>query len=118
MNKQIKTSYNISGQIQGLIWMPCVDCTKQFNKNFTKEQNEPFKYQIENLRDALLNIINDGDFRDVVISEAFLTVEKDIFLNGKFHKSIRKTKELNRSGENKDLFCKEEEIIYPELGEY
>jgi hypothetical protein len=58
------------GEIQGEIWMPYETCAKEFHKVYTPN-DRPFSRKWNGLRDALLDITNDGDFRSCSISDIF-----------------------------------------------
>jgi len=65
------------GEIAGNIWMPAVECTKEFRleliripRNSTTRTYPgiaPRSMEITCLRDALLHITNDGDFQSCSI---------------------------------------------------
>jgi len=73
MNKQYIT-YKAIGTIKGNIWMPNIECTKDFNINFSKDNSLPFTTNFETLEDIKNHITNDGDFRSCEISEGELIV--------------------------------------------
>lgn len=95
----------ICGTLQGPIWWPFgAICQKEFDKHFNYQQ-EPFKYPIDCLRDALLHITNDGDFQNCEISFAVLIVTKQ-----KGHNKIIRERVLQGTGKNSDCFCESELI--------
>lgn len=95
----------LSGQIAGTIWMPAVECWKEFD--YTLKDDDTF-------RDALLRITNDGDFQSCGITYGYLEVVRRNTVTGK--RSTRQW-ELRGQGDNKDCFvsdypnyrCQEEE---------
>jgi hypothetical protein len=76
MTNIMETTITISGELRGKIWMPAIECTKEFKQKFSRD-NRPFSYRIDNLRDALLHITNDGDFQSCALDYAVLTVTKE-----------------------------------------
>lgn len=69
--------YRISGYLVGMIWMPHVECWKDVNFIFQREHTtEPFKRVCDDLRDAMLQITNDGDFQWCAIVHGDLIVRK------------------------------------------
>ena len=66
-------SIKISGEVIGKIWMPSIECSKEFNVTFTPD-NLPFTSQWTGLRDAVLHITNDGDFQSCRINWASVKV--------------------------------------------
>ena len=67
--------YRISGYLVGTIWMPRVECWKDVNFIFQREHTtEPFKRVCDDLRDAMLQITNDGDFQSCAVAGGILRV--------------------------------------------
>jgi len=72
------------GEVAGRIWMPAVECTKDFHlelnhipRNSTTRTYPgiaPRSMEITCLRDALLHVTNDGDFQSCAITWAVLEV--------------------------------------------
>jgi hypothetical protein len=60
--KQLK-SITIEGQIKGTIWMPAIECWKDFEVKFAPHSTTPFVREWAGLHDALEHICNDGDFQ-------------------------------------------------------
>ena len=97
------------GSIAGTIWMPSLECEKDFNVRLERiPRNSTIRtahahgwtWQITNLRDALLTITNDGDFQSCSITWAVLVVTRR-----KGNRSITRTWELRGRGENSDCFA-------------
>ena len=65
--------FRIYGEVKGHIWLPDIECTKEFNVRFSREQ-KPFGIQATRLRDALLHITRDGDFQSCAIDWAVLEI--------------------------------------------
>lgn len=95
--KQLET-ITISGQISGNIWMPCIECNKDFSVKFSPN-NRPFTREWTDLRDAFLHITNDGDFRGCAVDYAFIDVT---WIEG--NKRISFTKEIKPGKFISDLF--------------
>ena len=68
MNAEI----TIRGYVVGPIWMPAVEAYKPFTYNLTRERQR----WIANgtLRDHIVEIISDGDFRDCRIADGQLEI--------------------------------------------
>ena len=74
----MRTKITLYGEIAGSIWMPAVDCTKTFHLELVRIPRSsttrtypgisPRSMEITCLRDALLHLINDGDFRSCSIN--------------------------------------------------
>ena len=72
------------GEVAGTIWMPAVECTKEFHLELTRIPRNsttrtypgiaPRSMEITCLRDALLHVTNDGDFQSCAITWAVLEV--------------------------------------------
>ena len=81
----MQTEIRIYGEVQGTIWMPAAECTKEFdlilekipaNESRTYPGIAPRRMQIHKLRDALLHITNDGDFQSCAITWAQLEITR------------------------------------------
>ena len=82
-NKSLR-SIELWGVIRGGIWWPYgADCTKEFKIVYTPDE-KPFTRKWEGIRQALLDITNDGDFSSCSIYELFGKVEWN---EGKYIKS-------------------------------
>ncbi len=92
-------SIKLVGCVYGRIWMPSIECEKEFTMCLSRTEDKPFTRRIDSLRDALLSVTNDGDFQDCKIVEAFLIVTKQ-----KGFSQISRTRELRGIGENADCF--------------
>jgi hypothetical protein len=93
------------GCVSGSIWQPAIKCTKNFDFQFqfrNSDKNIRSHNEIDCLRDALLKIIDDGDFQccDVDrIESATLIVTKQ-----KGSNTITRERVLQGIGENADCF--------------
>jgi len=67
-------TYQAIGQVRGNIWMPCTECTMEFNEAFSRDQSIPFTYPFDNLDDIKNHLTNNGNFRSCVIDEGMLIV--------------------------------------------
>lgn len=74
-------SITIYADIVGNIWMPMVECRKETKTVFTPEQ-QPFTHEWTGLRDALLRITNDGDFRSCLIEWGCMVIR---WWDGKYY---------------------------------
>jgi hypothetical protein len=80
----MRTKIMLHGEIVGTIWMPAVECSKEFHLELTRIPRTsstrtypgiaPRSMEITCLRDALLHLTNDGDFQSCAISWARLEV--------------------------------------------
>jgi len=80
----MRTKITFYGEIAGTIWMPAVECTKEFHLELTRIPRNsntrtypgiaPRSMEIICLRDALLHLTNDGDFQSCAITWARLEV--------------------------------------------
>ena len=97
-------SIRIVGNVCGPIWLPPINCTKKFDRTFYRvpvEQNIRRGNEIDCLRDILLKITNDGDFRHCEIEYAVLIIRKQ-----KGNLTIERSWELRGAGYNADCFMK------------
>jgi hypothetical protein len=79
-----KTEITLTGELAGTIWMPAVECSKEFHlelKRISRKSSTrtypgiaPRSMEITCLRDALLHLTNDGDFRSCAITWARLEI--------------------------------------------
>lgn len=99
------------GEVVGHIWMPHEECRKDFSVTLERIPRNAttrtayahgWPMEISTLRDALLHITNDGDFRSCSIEWAVLEVTID-----EGNKRITRTWEMRGKGENADCFVKE-----------
>lgn len=75
----METTYEIRGYIVGDIWMPCTECYKPIKLMFVRDEADrpnPWVDAYETLRDALLKITNDGDFRSCQVADATLWITR------------------------------------------
>jgi len=80
----MRTKITLYGEIAGTIWMPAVECSKEFHLELTRIPRSsstrtypgiaPRSMEITCLRDALLHLTNDGDFQSCAITRARLEV--------------------------------------------
>ncbi len=80
----MKTRITLYGEIAGTIWMPALECTKEFHLELVRIPRTsrirtypgimPRSMEITCLRDALLHLTNDGDFQSCAINWARLEV--------------------------------------------
>jgi len=80
----MRTTITLYGEVAGIIWMPAVECTKEFRLELTRIPRHsttrtypgiaPRSMEITCLRDALLHVANDGDFQSCAITWAVLEV--------------------------------------------
>jgi hypothetical protein len=66
----MRTKITLCGEIAGIIWMPAVECSKEFHLELTRIPRKsntrtfpgiaPRSMEITCLRDALLHLTNDG----------------------------------------------------------
>lgn len=62
----MRTTYEIEGRLLGDIWMPSIAAHKHVKYTFIRKEAERSNSWVnahETLRDALLKVTNDGDFR-------------------------------------------------------
>jgi hypothetical protein len=110
------TAIRIRGSLIGTIWMPAAKMFKNVDETFSlcrqrREDHSAHGFKdVDDLRDALLKITNDGDFQECAISRgALLTV---IFKDR--GREIRKSRYLAGQGENADLFTDDEPEYFDE----
>ena len=80
----MRTTIKLYGEVAGTIWMPAVECTKEYHLELTRIPRHsttriypgiaPRSMEITCLRDALLHVTNDGDFQACAITWAMLEV--------------------------------------------
>lgn len=104
-----KFTVRITGELRGNIWMPNTECIKEFNVVFAPEAGRnPFQREWIDLREALLDITNDGDFRSCGIDHAF--IDTTFFYHG--NRSVTISNELKPCKFIEDLFYNEKENQY------
>lgn len=80
----MRKTITLYGEVGGTIWMPAVECTKEFHLELNRIPRNsttrtypgiaPRSMEITCLRDALLHLTNDGDFQSCAITWAVLEV--------------------------------------------
>jgi hypothetical protein len=106
------------GEIAGNIWMPAVECTKEFRLELIRIPSNsttrtypgiaPRSMEITSLRDALLHITNDGDFQSCSITWAVLEVSHyfgDEVAGSRTVKIRTRVWELRGQGQDTDCFA-------------
>lgn len=69
----VNIEVSIVGTVQGKIWMPAVECEKEFNiskRDFNYADNST-----PTLRDMALRATNDGDFQGCMIADGCLMLK-------------------------------------------
>jgi hypothetical protein len=112
----MRTKITLCGEVAGIIWMPAMECTKAFHleliriprnsRTRTYPGMAPHSMEITCLRDALLNLTNDGDFQSCAITWARLEISH---FEDKHHgtattKVRTRVWELRGSGRDADCF--------------
>ena len=107
------------GEVAGTIWMPAVECTKEFRLELNRIPRHsttrtypgiaPQSMEITCLRDALLHVTNDGDFQSCGITWAVLEVSHHFDEVDGTHtvKIRRRVWELRGQGPDADCFREE-----------
>lgn len=75
----MRTEFTIRGYLVGTIWMPAAECYKNVSYTFVRnecERRSAWQDAHETLRDALLQITNDGDFQSCAVADGVLTVTR------------------------------------------
>jgi hypothetical protein len=114
----MRTKITITGELAGIIWMPAVECSKEFHLELTRIPRTsttrtypgiaPRSMEITCLRDALLHLINDGDFQSCSINWARLEVSHIFGDESRGTRTVKvrtRTWELRGQGENADCFA-------------
>lgn len=92
----------LAGTLRGTIWMPAVECTKEFAVKFSPE-DRPFTRKWTGLADALDHVTNDGDFQNCQIENMVMVIEQS-----EGNKSFRRVVEVYPTDITKDYFVSEE----------
>lgn len=109
MNTQ--TTIRLYGEVQGTIWRPHAECTKDFDVRLVRVPHDSktrtayvhgWPMEIACLRDALLHITNDGDFQSCGITYAVLEVT-----HTRGSRRVSRIWEMRGRGENADCFVAE-----------
>lgn len=104
------TSVRIRCEVIGRIWMPYATYYKSVDETFTVCLERDAEHSIHGfsdidaLRDALLRITNDGDFRSCAISRGGALMDVTFTRGGRL---ITRSRFLVGTGENADLFTDE-----------
>jgi hypothetical protein len=114
----MRTKITLYGEIAGTIWMPAVECSKEFHLELTLIPRAsstrtypgiaPCSMQITCLRDALLHLTNDGDFQSCSITWATLEVSHcfgDETCGTRTVKARTRVWELRGKGVNAECFA-------------
>ena len=114
----MRTKITLYGEIAGTIWMPAVDCSKEFQLELTRIPRmsstrtypgiAPRSIEITRLRDALLHITNDGDFQSCSINWARLEVSHHLGEESRGTRTVKvrtRVWDLRGQDENADCFA-------------
>ena len=111
-----KTKITLTGELAGTIWMPAVECTKEFHLELIRIPRTstirtypgimPRSMEITCLRDVLLHLISDGDFQSCAINWARLEVSHTFGDETRGTRRVRtRMWHLRGQGENADCFA-------------
>ena len=113
----MRKTITLYGEVAGRIWMPAVECTKEFHLELTRIPRNsrtrtypgiaPRSMEITCLRDALLHVTNDGDFQSCAITWAVLEVSHyfDEISGARTVEIRRRVWELRGQGPDADCFA-------------
>ena len=114
----MRTKITLYGEIAGTIWMPAVECSKEFHLELIRIPRTsttrtypgiaPRSMEITCLRDALLHITNDGDFQSCSINWARLEVSHYFGDESRGTRTVKvrtRVWEVRGQGENADCFA-------------
>jgi len=114
----MQTKITLYGEIAGTIWMPAVECCKEFHIELKRTPRTsttrtypgiaPRSMEITCLRDALLYLTNDGDFQSCAINWAMLEVSHYLGDETRGAGTVRvrtRVWELRGQDENADCFA-------------
>jgi hypothetical protein len=114
----MRTKITLSGEIAGVIWMPAVECSKEFHLELKRIPRmsstrtypgiAPRSMEITCLRDALLHLTNDGDFQSCAINWGKLEVSHTFGEETPGTRTVKvrtRVWELRGQGENADCFA-------------
>ena len=114
----MRTKITLYGEIAGTIWMPAVECSKEFHLELVRVPRmsstrtypgiAPHSMEITCLRDALLHLTNDGDFQSCSINWARLEVSHYFGEDGGESRTVKahtRVWDLRGRGENADCFA-------------
>lgn len=80
-NNTIIFQHDIVGYLTGYIWMPAVECFKEFSYNINAQEKR--WSEKGTLRNHVDVVVNDGDFQSCKIGNAELRTTMTIVRNGK-----------------------------------
>ena len=113
----MRTTITLYGEIAGIIWMPAVECSKEFHLELTRIPRKsntrtfpgiaPRSMEITCLRDVLLHLTNDGDFQSCSINWATLEVSHYFGDETRGTRTVKvrtRVWELRGQGQNADCF--------------
>jgi hypothetical protein len=114
----MRTTITLYGEITGTIWMPAVECSKEFHLELIRIPRTsttrtypgiaPRTMEISCLRDALLHLINDGDFQSCTINWAKLEISHYFGDESRGTRTVKvrtRVWEVRGQGENADCFA-------------
>ena len=114
----MRTKITLYGEIAGTIWMPAVECSKDFylelvriprtSNTRTYPGIAPRSMKITCLRDALLHLTNDGDFQSCAINWARLEVSHTFGDEARSTRTVKvrtRVWELRGQDQNADCFA-------------
>lgn len=114
----MRTKITLMGELAGTIWLPAVECTKEFHLELVRIPRTsrirtypgimPRTMEITCLRDALLHLTNDGDFQSCAINWARLEVSHTFGDESRGTRTVKiRTRmwEVRGQGENADCFA-------------
>lgn len=97
-------SIRIIGRVRGRIWMSAVDCYKDIDARYVRKPRDArivCHNGITDLRDALLQLTSDGDFRRCELERGAVLQVTKLRHNGY---AITRSWELRGTGGNADCF--------------
>jgi hypothetical protein len=114
----MRTKITLTGELSGTIWMPAVECSKEFHLELIRIPRKsrirtypgimPRSMEITCLRDALVHLISDGDFQSCAINWARLEVSHtfgDEMRGTRTVKVRTRAWDLRGQGQNADCFA-------------
>ena len=112
----MRTKITLYGEIAGTIWMPAVECSKEFHLELIRIPRTsttrtypgiaPRSMEITCLRDALLHLINDGDFRSCSVVWAKLELSHTFGDESRGTRTVKvRTRVWELRGQDEDADC-------------
>jgi hypothetical protein len=114
----MRKTITLYGEVAGTIWMPAVECTKEFRlelkripRNSTTRTYPgiaPRSMEITCLLDALLHVTNDGDFQSCAIIWAVLEISRYFGHEAQGTRTVKartRVWELRGRGQDADCFA-------------